>query len=70
MLMRPLTHEVRAQSNQPRFSMPIGEHYEPRQMRPYFEGIVHPIVEPRHGMPNERPRPHFGGHFVPQIEEP
>ena len=68
MPMRAPTHQVRIQPNQPRFGMPFGEPFEPRQGGPYLEERIQPREEPRHGMANARPPPLLGGNFQPQRE--
>jgi hypothetical protein len=70
MPMRPPYQDFRVQPNHPRFGMPLGEPYEPRQGRLHGDGFVNLIKEPRLGGMNARPIPHYGGPLGALVEEP
>ena len=60
MPMKPPTQEIRAQPNQPRFGMPIGEPYEPRLRRPCLGEFGNPIEGIRHEMPSKASKEIWG----------
>ena len=68
MPLRTPNQDFRA--NQPRFGMPLGEPYEPRQGRPNMDAFVNLIEGQRLGGFQARPQPNFGAHFKAPREEP
>ena len=59
--MRALNHEVHFNPNQPRFSMPYDDPFEPRPKRLNGGVFLNPIVESLCGLGNARPPPSFEG---------
>jgi hypothetical protein len=59
--MRAPNHEVHFNPNQPRFSMPYDDPFEPRPKRLNGGVFLNPIVESLCGLGNARPPPSFEG---------
>jgi hypothetical protein len=70
MSMRPLNQDFRAQANQPRVGMQIGEFFENGQNGPILGEFGDPIEERGNGRNNARFMPPFQGHFDAPYEEP
>ena len=60
-LMRAPNHEVHFNLNQPQFSMPYDDPFEPRPKRLNGSVFLNPIVESLCGLGNARPPPSFKG---------
>jgi hypothetical protein len=70
MPMRPMNHDLRAQANQPRVEVQVGEGMENGQNRPILGDFGDPIEERRNVGNNARFMPPFQGHFDAPYEEP
>ena len=70
MPMRPLNQDFRAQANQPRVCMQMGEFFENGQNGPILGEFGDPIEEIGNGRNNARFMPPFQGHFDAPYEEP
>uniref|UniRef100_A0A2N9FEV7 Uncharacterized protein n=1 Tax=Fagus sylvatica TaxID=28930 RepID=A0A2N9FEV7_FAGSY len=70
MPMRPMNQDLRAQANQPRVEVQMGEGMENGQNRPILGDFGDPIEERRNEGNNARFMPQFQGHFDAPYEEP
>jgi hypothetical protein len=70
MPMRPMNQDFRAQANQPRVEVQMGEGMENGQNRPILGDFGDPIEERRNVGNNARFMPPFQGHFNAPYEEP
>uniref|UniRef100_A0A2N9I334 Chromo domain-containing protein n=1 Tax=Fagus sylvatica TaxID=28930 RepID=A0A2N9I334_FAGSY len=70
MPMRPLNQDFKAQANQPRVGMQMGEFFENGQNEPILGEFGDPIEERRNLRNNARFMPPFQGHFDAPYEEP
>uniref|UniRef100_A0A2N9I8T7 Ty3 transposon capsid-like protein domain-containing protein n=1 Tax=Fagus sylvatica TaxID=28930 RepID=A0A2N9I8T7_FAGSY len=70
MPMRPLNQDFRAQANQPRVGMQMGEFFENGQNGPILGDFGDPIEERRSVRNNARFMPPFQGHCDDPYEEP
>jgi hypothetical protein len=70
MPMRPMNQDFRAQANQPRVEVQMGEGMENGQNRPILGDFGDPIEERRNEGNNARFMPQFQGHFDAPYEEP
>jgi hypothetical protein len=59
--MRAPNHEVHFNPNQPQFSMPYDDPFEPRPKKLNGGVVLNPIVESLCGLGNARPPPYFEG---------
>jgi hypothetical protein len=70
MPMRPMNQDFRAQANQPRVGVQMGEGMENGQNRPILGDFGDPIEKRRNVGNNARFMPQFLGHFDAPYEEP
>uniref|UniRef100_A0A2N9EEA7 Integrase catalytic domain-containing protein n=1 Tax=Fagus sylvatica TaxID=28930 RepID=A0A2N9EEA7_FAGSY len=70
MPMRPLNQDFRAQANQPRVGMQMGEFFENGRNGPILGEFGDPIEERGNGRNNARFMPPFQGHLDAPYEEP